>query len=158
MAYNLETAKSKNPPAVRILERETPLRHGGSVKARVEIGYTHLGELTTEDQRTYYALVKHWEMSGRPDAQTFFSIRGLARSLRKHWGTNVIDAVTASMRRLRATPFTWENAYHDGTTKTVIEEINMFNILSELKIVRKRVDGHITHEAGYFRSNDFTLS
>src|SRR5260370_79422 len=67
-------AKSKNTPVVRVLERETPLPNGGSVKARVEIGFTHLGELTTEDQRTYYALVKHWETSGRPDAQTFFSI------------------------------------------------------------------------------------
>lgn len=150
-------AKSKSAPVVRVLERETQLTEGGTVKARVEIGFTHLGELTTEDQKTYYALVKQWEVSGRPDAQTFFSVRGVARFLQKHWGTNVIDAITESLRRLRATPFTWENAYHDGQSQDVIEEIDMFNILSELKIVRKKTDGHITHEAGYFRFNDFTL-
>jgi hypothetical protein len=62
-----------------------------------------------------------------------------------------------SLRRLRATPITWENSYFDGGRRETLEEINTFNILSELKIVRKKVDGHITKEAGYYRFNDFTL-
>jgi hypothetical protein len=148
-------AKSKNRPAVRVLERDIALPGGGRMTARVELGFTHLGELTTEDQRTYYALVKQWEISGRPKEQTFFSIRGLARFLNKKWGTNVVDAVTQSLRRLRATPFTWQNAYRDGVSKDTLEVIDTFSILSELKIIRQKTDGHVSKEAGYFRFNDF---
>jgi hypothetical protein len=150
-------SRSPNAPAVRVLEREHKLKDGTRVRARVELGFTHLGELTTEDQRTYYALVKQWELSGRSPEQTFFSVRGLAQFLRKKWGTNVITAVTGSLRRLRTTPITWENAYFDGGRRETLEEIDTFSILSELKIVRKKVDGHVTKEAGYFRFNDFTL-
>ncbi|HLJ48459.1 MAG TPA: hypothetical protein VKU01_20735 [Bryobacteraceae bacterium] len=139
------------------MEREIPLGNGSRIRAKVELGFTHLGELTTEDQRTYYALVKQWETSGRPAQQTFFSIRGLARFLNKKWGTNVIEAVTESLRRLRATPFTWQNAYHDGVSRETIEELDTFNILSELKVIRQKSDGHVTREAGYFRFNDQIL-
>jgi len=148
-------AKSKNRPAIRTMEREITLPGGGRVTARVELGFTHLGELTTEDQRTYYALVKQWEISGRPGEQTFFSIRGLARFLKKKWGTNVVDAVTQSLRRLRTAPFTWQNAYHDKASKDTLEVIDTFNILSELKVIRQKTDGHVSKEAGYFRFNDF---
>ena len=150
-------SRSKRAPIVRVLEREHGVLGGSRVHARVEVGYTHLGELTTEDQKTYYALVKQWEASGESAQQTFFSVRSLARFLHKQWGTNVITAITESLRRLRATPLTWENAYFDTGSREVLEEINTFNILSELKIIRRKVDGAVTKEAGYFRFNDFTL-
>jgi hypothetical protein len=150
-------SRSKRPPIVRVLEREHSAPGGSRVQARVEVGFTHLGELTTEDQKTYYALVKQWEASGEGAQQTFFSVRGLARFLHKQWGTNVITAITESLRRLRATPLTWENAYFDTGSREVLEEINTFNVLSELKIIRRKVDGAVTKEAGYFRFNDFTL-
>ena len=143
---------------VRTLEREYTAKDGTRLRAKVEIGFSHLGGLTTEDQKTYYALVKQWELSGRSPTQIFFSIRGLARMLHKKWGTNVIDATTASLRRLRATPITWENAYFDTGKRETLEQIDMLNILSELKIVRRKVDGRVTKEAGYFRFNDFTLT
>jgi len=145
-------------PAVRTIQREYTAKNGTRVRGRVEVGFTHLGELTTEDQRTYYALVKQWEVSGRSPQQTFFSIRGLSQFLRKKWGTNVIDAVTGSLRRLRATPITWENAYFDAGRRETLEQLETFNILAELKIVRKKVDGHVTREAGYFKFNDFTVN
>jgi hypothetical protein len=148
---------SKRTPAVRELQRDITLANGVRVTARVELGFTHLGELTTEDQKTYYALVKQWEANGRSAQQTFFSIRGLARFLNKKWGTNVIDSITESLRRLRTAPFTWQNAYHDGVTKDIIQEIDIFTILSELKIIRQKSDGRVTREAGYFRFNDLTL-
>jgi hypothetical protein len=151
-------AYSHNLPVARTLEREHTIADGTRVRARVEVGFSHLGELTTEDQKTYYALVKQWEVSGRSPQQTFFSIRGLARYLHKRWGTNVITAVTASLRRLRATPITWEDAYVDGARRQTLEEVNTFTILSELKIVRKKIDGHVTKEAGYYRFNDFSLN
>lgn len=149
---------SPRSPIARTLNREHTIADGTRVRARVEVGFSHLGELTTDDQKTYYALVKQWEASGRSPQQTFFSIRGLARYLHKKWGTNVITAVTASLRRLRATPITWENAYVDGSHRRTLEQIDTFNILSELKIVRKKVDGHVTKEAGYYRFNDFSLN
>lgn len=150
-------SRSKRSPMARVLEREHGVHRNSRVHARVEVGFTHLGELTTEDQKTYYALVKQWETSGQSPQQTFFSIRGLARFLHKRWGTNVITAVTESLRRLRATPITWENAYFDTGSREILEEINTLNILSELKIIRRKVDGAVTKEAGYFRFNDFTL-
>ena len=84
-------------------------------------------------------------------------MRGLARILHKKWGTNVIDAITASLRRLRATPITWENAYFDAESRETLGQVDTLNILSELKIVRRKIDGRVTKEAGYFRFNDFTL-
>ena len=30
--------------------------------------------MTTEDQKTFYALIKLWEEKGRPTEQTYFSI------------------------------------------------------------------------------------
>ena len=150
-------SRSKRVPLVRVLEREYGAYGGARVHASVEVGFTHLGELTTEDQKTYYALVKQWEASGEGAQQTFFSIRGLARFLHKQWGTNVITAITDSLRRLRATPITWQNAYFDTGSHETLEEINTFNVLSELKIVRRKVDGTVTKEAGYFRFNDLTL-
>jgi len=150
-------SRSKRSPMVRVLERERGIPGGSRVQARVEVGFTHLGELTTEDQKTYYALVKQWETCGAGAQQTFFSVRGLARFLHKQWGTNVLTAITQSLRRLRATPLTWENAYYDTGSREVLEEVDTFNILSELKIIRRKVDGAVTKEAGYFHFNDFTL-
>ena len=150
---------SRSPMAVKVrtLEREYSAKDGTRLRAKVEIGFSHLGGLTTEDQKTYYALVKQWELSDRSPNQIFFSVRGLARILRKKWGSNVIDAITASLRRLRATPITWENAYFDASRRETLEQVDTLNILSELKIVRRKADGRVTKEAGYFRFNDFTL-
>lgn len=151
-------AHSRKANVLRILEREHPLKEGSGIRARVEVGFSHLGELTTEDQKTYYALVKHWEDGGRSGQQTFFSIRSLARTLGKRWGSNVITAVTDSLRRLRATPVSWVNSYFDNAHRETLREIDTFNILSELKIICRLEGGEITREAGYFRFNDFTLN
>jgi hypothetical protein len=152
-----QPSKSKNPPKARIAEREITLAGGNKLTATVEIGFTQRGELTTEDQRTYYALVKQWEETGRPDHYTFFSLRHLSRSLHKKWGTNVITALTESLIRLRTTPFIWKNSYHDAATKETIRILDTFNILSDLRIVRREQDGVVNKEVGYFKFNDFTL-
>jgi len=90
--------------------------------------------------KTYYALVKHWEDHGRPEHYTPFSLRRIAKLLRKKWGTNVIDSVTQSLIRLRGTLLIWENSYYNNTTKETAELIDTFNILSELKIIRRKID------------------
>ena len=40
-------------------------------------------------------------------------------------------------------------------TGETLEEVDRFNILSDLKISRRKKDGHITYEAGYYSFNDF---
>jgi hypothetical protein len=150
-------SNSHGAPEVRTLERRTTLKDGSAAKATVEIGFTQLGNLTTEDQRTYYALMKQWEEHGRSPEYTFFSTRKLARILKKTWGTNVIDSTTESLRRLRTTPIMWTNSYHNGETGEDIEILDTFTILADLKIIRRKTDGHVTKEAGYFHFHDFIL-
>jgi hypothetical protein len=150
-------AKSKNPPTRKVITREIPLPNGNKIAAEVEVGFTDRGELNTEDQKTYYALVKHWEENDRPDEQTYFSVRQVAKRLGKGWGTNVIDSVTESLFRLRGVLITWTNSYYDASTKETAEVLDTFNILSELKIIKRKKDGVVNREVGYFRFNDFIL-
>jgi hypothetical protein len=153
-----QPSKSKTKPRERIFKREIMLPDGRKVSAEVEVGYTQKGMLTTEDQKTFYALIKIWEEKGRPTEQTYYSSRGLARVLHKGWGTNVIESNDQSLLRLRMTPIIWRNSYHDSTRKDTIEQLDPFNILSELKVIRRKSDGHITREYGYFKFNDFILN
>ncbi|MBD3326923.1 hypothetical protein GF339_20225, partial [candidate division KSB3 bacterium] len=81
---------------VQILERTATLQDGSKLNSKVEVGFTNKGVLTTEDRKTYYALIKIWEDKGRPIAQVSISLRHLARVLNKKWGTNVIEALTQS--------------------------------------------------------------
>jgi hypothetical protein len=77
--------------------------------------------------------------------------------LKKRWGTNVIESTTESLRRLHTTPFAWTNSYRDSSTGEEIEVLDTFTLLSDLKIIRRKSDGHITREAGYFRFHDMML-
>ena len=150
-------AKSKTEPRVKTLRRVFDLPDGTTVTAEVEVGFTNRGGLTTEDQKTFYALLKLWEDKGRPTEQTYYSLRRLTKVLNKKWGTNVINATSESLARLRATPLTWKNSYQNGAEKATIEILELFNILSDLKIIRSKQDGHITQEYGFFKFNDFIL-
>jgi len=151
-------ATSKSKPAVRILERELKDPEGNITKSRVEVGFTQLGMLTTEEQKMFYALVKQWEDSGKPEAQVFFSDRLLQRLLKKKWGTNVIEAMTKALRKLRATPIEWTNSYHSKTEQgVVLKDRRIFNILSELRIVEREVDGSTNKALGYFKFDDGIL-
>src|SRR5204863_4846614 len=121
-----------------------------------EIGFTHLGTITTEDQKMFYALIRHWEENGKPaDRPVFFSDRLLSRLLRKKgWGTNVIEAITGSLRRLRLTPLRWIKSFHrsDDAGHQYEEEIP-FQMLDDLKIVTRKANGHVTNQQGYFQFN-----
>jgi hypothetical protein len=152
-----QPAKSKNQPQVRLLRREITLDNGDKVTAQVEVGFTQRGELTTEDQRTYYALIEHWEAHNKPGTFTPLSLNKLAKRLNKKWGTNVIQSVTDSLIRLRATTLIWENSYFDSELKETIELLDTFNILTDLKIIKRKKDGVVNREVGYYRFNDFIL-
>jgi hypothetical protein len=150
---------SKSNVQPRTLERETNAIDGTRTISKVTINpIAHLGDLTTDDQRTLYALIKHWEDRGKPAHETAFSIRAVAKLLhKKGWGTNVIDAVTGSLERLRGTMLVWTRAYRSKDQRVEDSETVYINILSKLKIVRRKVDGHITTEAGYFQFDDNIL-
>lgn len=147
-----QPSKSKTKAAVRTMEREVTLSDGSRGISKLEVGFTQFGTVTTEDQRMFYALIKQWEDNGKPTSVVFFSDRLLARLLKKSWGTNVIDAITGSLRRLRLTPFRWIRSYHrsDSPRKEVEEEVP-FTVLSDLKIIKRKVDGHVTNQQGYFQ-------
>ena len=140
------------------MEREISL-DGTRIKSRVEVGYTQLGTLSTEEQKLLYVLIKLWEDEDKPDAQVFFSTRGLARMLKKKgWGTNVIDATTKSLRKLRTVPIEWINSYRDQTKAgEVLVDRRPFTILGDLRIVERRQDGAVNSSLGYFKFDDHIL-
>jgi len=143
----------------RTLERESAAADGTRTVSKVTINpIAQLGDLTTDDQRTLYALIKHWEERGKLQHETPFSIRHLAKLLhKKGWGTNVIDAVTGSLERLRGTMLVWTRSYRSKDQRVEDLETVYINILSKLKIIRRKVDGHVTTEAGYFQFDDQIL-
>jgi hypothetical protein len=155
-----QPAKSKNKPALRSMEREVSGEDGSRMVSRVEVGYTQLGTLTTEEQKLLYVLIQLWEAADKPNVQVFFSTRGLARSLRKKgWGTNVIQSITKSLRKLRTIPVEWINSYFDQTeTGAVVVDRRPFSILSDLRIVERHQDGAVNSSLGYFKFDDHILS
>lgn len=154
-----QPAKSKNKPALRVLQREVTAQDGSRVVSRVEVGYTQLGTLTTEEQKMLYVLIKLWEDSGKVDRQVFFSTRALARSLKKKgWGTNVITAITKSLRKLRTIPIEWINSYYDQSKAgAVIVDRRPFTLLGDLRIVERHQDGAVNSSQGYFKFDDHVL-
>ena len=142
------------------MERETLADDGSRVVSRVEVGYTQLGTLSTEEQKLLYVLIKLWEDASKPDVQVFFSTRGLARMLKKKgWGTNVIQSLTKSLRKLRTIPIEWINSYFDQTADgAVVVDRRPFTILGDLRIVERRQDGAVNSSLGYFKFDDHILS
>ena len=153
-----EASNSRHVARARTLQREIRLPDGSIVAARVEVGFSNHGTLTTEDQKTCYALFKIWEDAGKPEGAISFSRQQLARTLKKSWGSKVNKAITDSLMRLRFTPFVWEHSYYDSGSQETLERIDTFNILTELHLVR-RVRGEATlGETSYFEFNERILS
>lgn len=141
-----------------VRERETLRSDGSKELARVTIQRVgKSGLFTTEDQKTYYALIKLWEEKGKPDGPTAVSIRQLAQILKKGWGSKVLKSLTESLLRLRTVPFIWENSYYNATTRETEEHLSAFTILEDLKLHRTRKDGHVNKEQGSFRFNGHIL-
>lgn len=153
-----QPAKSKNAPIVRVFEREVTLDDGSKLTAQVKIGFTDEGTLTTEDQKTYYALVKCWGDKGYSTDKTVCGLRELAKFLKRKWGTNVIDSITGSLTRLRVTPIIWRNSYYDSATGETIKELRPFTILSNLKIIQKENDGVVNRAVGYFQFDEHIIT
>jgi hypothetical protein len=142
----------------RVLRREIVTPAGDKVTAEVEITASRKGTLTTEDQKTYYALIEHHQANRRPDNVAYFSLRGLAKSLAKKWGSRTIETLTDSLTRLRANTIVWQNSYHDSETGKTHETLDFFNIVTDLKIVTTKQNGHTTRAEGYFKLNDSIIA
>ena len=154
-----EPAKSRRVFKTRVIERQITLPDGSTVTARVRVAPSTEGTLTTEEQRHLYGLIRIWEENGKSiDDVTHFSLQRLAKVLKKGWGPRNIETMIQSLTRLLATTIFWENAYFDKTTGETKKELHGFHILEELYIAhRTDKNDRITHEACYFRFNDFIL-
>lgn len=151
-------AKSKLKPEPRLLEKTIKTESGETVEASVEIGLSYRGTLTTEDQKTYYALIELWEQCrNKKDEFVHFSLKGLLKTLGKSWGTRNIETVKDSLSRLYGVSFIWQFAYVESSNKEAVESLEGFRILSKLKIITRKTDGHITRAEGYFRFDDNLL-
>ena len=64
MAGYLATGQVQNKPTLRVMKREVTAADGSRVVSRVEVGYTQLGTLSTEEQKMLYVLIKLWEDDG----------------------------------------------------------------------------------------------
>src|SRR3954454_6569106 len=78
-------ANSRTELKERVFERAVELPDGGKAIGRLTVAPTTKGNLTTEDQRVYYALVRIWEERGRPETFTPVSLRHIAKVLRRKW-------------------------------------------------------------------------
>lgn len=157
-----QPSNSRSKKAGRTIQRNVEITRNGKIiseTAKVTIGYVDpIGTLTTEDQKTFYGLILLWEARGRVPDLTYFSLRALARVLKKKWGTNVIESLERSLVRLRAVPLILQNAFYDVKSGETIESINPINILDDYKLIKRKEHGHVTKEAGYFKFDDVILA
>lgn len=151
-------AKSKLKPEPRLLEKTIKTESGEEIQASVEIGLSYRGTLTTEDQKTYYALIELWEQNrNKKNDFVHFSLKSLLRVLGKSWGTRNVETVKDSLSRLYGVSFIWQFAYVESPGKEAVESLEGFRILSKLKIITRKSDGHVTRAEGYFRFDDSLL-
>jgi len=133
---------------------------GDSIKLKkVVIGRLvdkEVGVLRIFDLKCFYALVKLWEEAGRPgpDESVSFSLHEVGKILGIAWSGRTHREIKESLLRLRGLPITWISAFYRKDTDTTEELLELFTILSELKIYERRKGGKL--QAGYsqFRFNE----
>lgn len=143
----------------RTITRITTLPNGAVRTSRVSIDSTErLGTLTTEEKKTLYVLLKLWEKAGRPTGFVPFSLREIARERGRAWGTPALKRTLLELRKLAGIPIEWEDAFFSSETKEVIEFLESFHFLSNLKIALKRKGDTVANRAvGYFQFNQLIL-
>lgn len=152
-----QPSNSNREAKPRVLKREIETPNGKLI-AEVEITASRKGTLTTEDQKTYYALVEHHQRNTRQDNVVYFSLRSLSKSLAKKWGSRTIETLTDSLTRLRANTLIWRNSYYNSESGRSDETLDFFNIITDLKIITAKDGGHTTRAEGYFKLNDAIIA
>lgn len=139
-------AQSRTKPRLRTLVRKNTLENGNIICSKVTIDPSlQYGNLTTEDQKTWYALLQLWEQSGKPQTLTF-SLRELARTLGKSWSVKTYESLKKSLKRLNISTFSWENSYYDSKTKKTLDIEDSFHIISELRLAKVSEEHTINNE------------
>jgi hypothetical protein len=140
----------------RTITRVTTLPNGAVRTSRVSIDSTErLGTLTTEEKKTFYALLKLWEKAGRPKGFVPLALRQVVRERRRTWGTPALKRTLLELRKLAGVGMEWEDAFFSSETNEVVEFLESFHILSNLKIALKRKGDVVANKAiGYFKFND----
>jgi hypothetical protein len=145
-------AQSRSKPKLRILERKRILENGSFTISKVEINPSlKYGNLTTEDQKVWYGLLQLWEEEGKPQTLVF-SLRELAKILKKTWSTKVRNALKESLLRLNINVFTWINSYYDSKTKQTLEVLDSFQIVWRLGIAQAKQ--HVNNEQCFCQFSD----
>jgi hypothetical protein len=152
-----QPANSRTPLRAKFFEREIEIADGRRVIAKLKIGFTDEGTLTTDEQRVYYALVKLWEEHGRNEGFTPVSLYRLVKILGKPWGGKDRKRLRRALMRLRVTPLVWEKSYIDAVKDTRLDLLHPFTIIDDLKIARRKEKGEEVSEVGYFRFHEAIL-
>jgi hypothetical protein len=156
---NARDKEGKPVLQAKVLEKEIDLPNGQRVIARVTADFSSFGALTTEDQKTLYALVKTWEEKGEDFFKpTYFSVTQLLQTLKRKRGGNSVPALIKSLRRLRSNHVHLEHSFLDaesGERVTTIED--PITILSELKVVSRGKNGKPVRDEGYFKFHPLIL-
>lgn len=117
----------------RTIIRITTLPDESVRTSQVSVDATErLGTLTTEEQKTYYALIKIWEDKGKPKDTVPFSLRRVARTRGRKWGTRALNETVNEMRRLTGIPLEWSG---NGVPR----------LNSKLNLLTHVLRRHITH-------------
>jgi hypothetical protein len=112
------------------------------------------GALTTETQKVLYALYQISEEQEHP-RRFYFSRQKIARILKKPLGVRTQAIIDKCLKQLRFTAFVLENSFFDITKKKTITPEDTITILSVLKTIKEKTDGHITAEACYCEFNEY---
>lgn len=108
--------------------------------------------LTTFDQRVFLVLIKIWEEDKKKDVHIFFSMREIARELGLKWGGETQRLIEESLYRLNLVTLDWQKSFIMKNGKTIeIASAEPTHIITELKIVKRKEDGKVVKEKGYFQ-------
>jgi Initiator Replication protein len=150
-------SQSHSKATTRIFTDTKRQDNDSSISSTVKISpLAEYGNLTTEDEKVWYGLIKLWEDAGKP-TELVFSLRKLAEVLGRKWGVDTHSSLKKSLHRLRATYFVWTNSYvlrHETGEKETQKLLEGFNLLSVLKIAEKEIDNQINKEACRIRFHE----
>lgn len=142
-----------------IFIREKSLDDGSKEKAKVIIRASgNLDLFTTGDQKNLYVLFKLWEDAGKPLDIVPFSLHKIAKFKNKKWGQDTLNEIINSLKKLGGITFEWDHSFYDSETKETLHSVELFHILSNLKIAyRTKGDKIDCREVAYFRFHDLIL-
>ena len=142
-----------------IFTRERILNGGSKETAQVIIRASgNLDLFTTEDQKNLYVLFKIWEDTGKTTNITPFSLHKIAKLKKKKWGPDTLKEIINSLKKLGGITFEWDHSFYDSETKETLHSVELFHILSNLKIAyRTKGDKIDCREVAYFRFHDLIL-